>query len=588
MITSIRFINFKALTNLTVHLKDLNILTGPNNNGKSTILDGIRLLYGAYRYASRIKPKFLKNPFGLDSWGFEIPENSFPLSTVNLQSNFNFDEPSIIKYTLTGKKSLTLIFHPEYPSYLFFDTLNPIPKNPQDFRSEFPLKISIIPTLGPIETEEKLLTEDYVKRWYGSRLSPRMFRSYWYYNPNKFDEFQMLVEQTWPTITVSPPEKKDLFNKDLIMFCEEERMPREISWAGFGFQIWLQLLTHIVHAKDVDLLVVDEPEIYLHPDLQHKLLKLISIYAKNIIIATHSIEIINYVDPGDVILVDKKTNTAKRITDIAGLQNVSNILGSGQNIELTRLAKGKKVLFVEGKDLKLLSKLAKICSYESVFSDNKITVIPIDGFSQHDKIIHTNWAFTKVLGEELLISVILDRDYRVEEEVDSILEKLNNEIFYAHILKRKELENYFLIIKAVDKAVINRLDERVRNGLMSDYSNYNINQIFFELTDSYKSDIIGQFIAHKLPFDKKLGIDISTTVSQLNNEFEKNWLSLDYRLKVIPGKQFFTSFNLYIQEKFKISITLNQVANNIHVNDVDPDIKDMFSHLKNFQLHPSK
>ncbi|MEZ0305228.1 MAG: AAA family ATPase [Hyphomicrobiaceae bacterium] len=59
---------------------------------------------------------------------------------------------------------------------------------------------------------------------------------------------------------------------ELTMFCLEERMTREIYWVGFGFQIWCQLLTHLSRAAENALVVVDEPEVYLHPDVQRQLL----------------------------------------------------------------------------------------------------------------------------------------------------------------------------------------------------------------------------------------------------------------------------------------------------------------------------
>ena len=94
------------------------------------------------------------------------------------------------------------------------------------------------------------------------------------------------------------------------MFFEENRMTREICWAGFGFQIWLQLLTHIINSKDADLIVVDEPEIYLHPELQHKILDLLKNTNSRVVLATHSVEIINSVEPSEVLLIDKKNKSA--------------------------------------------------------------------------------------------------------------------------------------------------------------------------------------------------------------------------------------------------------------------------------------
>jgi len=583
MITSIQYTNFKALENFTLHLKDFNVLTGPNNNGKSTILDGIRVLQGAYRYASRNNPRFIMSPYGGQSYGYEIPKESIPIILENIQTNFNTDDPSIIKYKFSGGQFLSIFFHVDHPIYLFFDTPRKYPLKASEFRDEFPVNISIIPTLGPFEIDEELLNQDYVKRWYGSRRSPRMFRSYWFYNPDGFSEFKNLVVSTWKGMSITAPERKGTFSKELMMFCEEDRMPREISWAGFGFQIWLQLLTHIVNSKNCDLLVVDEPEIYLHPDLQHKILDILKYTKSRIVIATHSVEIINAVEPSEVLLIDKKNKTAKRISDLDGLQSVSNILGSGQNIHLTRLARGKKILFVEGNDLKLLSRLAKICKLDDLFSGGEITVIPIDGFSKHDKVIHTNWAFTQIIGEKIKIAVLLDRDYHSQEEVDSILEKLGKESELAHILKRKEIENYYLIPTGISKALENRLLDKISNGVITTMPKFDITAILFELSDNYKMDILAQLQAHQLKLHSKSGKDTSTIISKAAREFEINWKKLDFRLTVISGKSMLTLLNDHFQNNYNAAITLTQIANNISAKDLDSDIVEFLKKLDNFR-----
>ena len=70
MITSIHFENFKAFVNYSISLKNFNILTGPNNNGKSTILDALRLLRGAYGYSSRFNPTYYEFPDGHEGYGY--------------------------------------------------------------------------------------------------------------------------------------------------------------------------------------------------------------------------------------------------------------------------------------------------------------------------------------------------------------------------------------------------------------------------------------------------------------------------------------------------------------------------------------
>lgn len=584
MITSIHFKNFKAFDDFTIHLKDFNILTGPNNSGKSTILDGLRVLQGAYRYASRYNPElFMDLPFGLyDCWGYTIPQISIPIILENIQTNFNIQEPSLIKYKFSRGQSLTICFHPDHPTYLLLDTQNKTPKNRKEFKEEFPVNISIVPTLGPFEIEEETVEPDYVKRWYGSRRSPRMFRNYWFYNKEYFNEFKNLVERTWSGASISAPERKTNFSKELMMFCYEDRMAREICWSGFGFQIWIQLLTHVVYSKEADLIVVDEPEIYLHPDLQHKILDILSETNSRIIIATHSVEIINSVEPSDVLLIDKKNKVARRISDLDGLQNISNLLGSSQNIQLSRLARGKKILFVEGQDLKLLWRLAKICNHEDIFQSGSLTVIPIEGFTQHDKIIYTNWAFTQILGEEIKISALLDRDYKTDEEIQMVLEKLTSQVALAHILFRKEIENYFIVPSAILKAIEQKLKEREALTEVPQNFKINIEQIIEDITDILKTDTFSQLATHRVKPIHKAGKDISTIFADFSKEFEKNWLDLTYRINVVSGKIFFTTLNSYLQKTYKISVTYAQIGTNIKEIDLGSDLKAFLVQLKSF------
>jgi energy-coupling factor transporter ATP-binding protein EcfA2 len=571
MINTIRFKNFKALEDFTIHLKDFNVLTGPNNNGKSTILDGLRVLQGAFRYASRYNPRLIKSLYGGTYYGYEIPAASIPIILENVQTNFNTDEPSILTFKLEQGKTLTLYFHNEHPTYLFFDTPNRTPLSATSFRKEFPLNISIVPTLGPFEVEEELLDADYVKRWYGSRRSPRMFRSYWFYNSEHFSEFKEQVEKTWKGMSISLPERRSTFSKEIVMFCEEERMPREICWAGFGFQIWLQLLTHIINSKNANIIIVDEPEVYLHPDLQHKILDLLKTKDAKVILATHSVEIINSIEPSEVLLIDKRNKSSKRISDLEGLQSISNILGSGQNIQLTRLARGKKILFVEGLDAKLLNRAAKICKLDDLFTSGEITTIAIEGFTQHERIIHTNWAFSKVLGESLKIAVLLDRDYRTDEEIAIVEEKLTSEVSLIHILQRKEIENYFIIPGAIEKAVFARLPEGM--------DRMDVENLIYEVTSDLKEDTKTQLIAHKAKFNQKSAKDISTIIKEASIQFEKEWKDSLFRFSKIGGKTFFTLLNQRLQDRYKINITITQVASHMKQEDICVDLRTFLKDL---------
>jgi predicted ATP-dependent endonuclease of OLD family len=67
------------------------------------------------------------------------------------------------------------------------------------------------------------------------------------------------------------------------------------------------MLTCVLRAKDDSLLVIDEPDIYLHSDLQRQLLNILHDLGPDILIATHSTEIIVEAERGDIIVVNKKS-----------------------------------------------------------------------------------------------------------------------------------------------------------------------------------------------------------------------------------------------------------------------------------------
>ena len=106
----------------------------------------------------------------------------------------------------------------------------------------------------------------------------------------------------------------------LAMFVSENRIDRELYWSGLGFQIWCQLLTHISRCSESDILVVDEPEVYLHPEVQRHLLGILREVNPDILLATHSVEILGEADPSEILLIDKSKPSARRLRDIEGVQ----------------------------------------------------------------------------------------------------------------------------------------------------------------------------------------------------------------------------------------------------------------------------
>ncbi|MCW4016333.1 MAG: AAA family ATPase, partial [Candidatus Bathyarchaeota archaeon] len=357
-ITSVEFRNFKAFSHFSISLQKMNILVGPNNCGKSTILSAFRTLVAGLRRARAKNAEWVPGPDG-GTYGYKITEEALPISIENVHTDYA-EEDSWVTFRLSNGNKLQLFFPKEGGCSLIPRDTKKAVRTTSNFKSAFPISIGVVPVLGPVEHEEELVKEETVKRNLATHRASRNFRNSWYHLPEGFEEFADLVKKTWPGMEIEPVRLVDAVSRKLTLFCIENRIPRELFWAGFGFQIWCQLLTHISRAKSDTLLIIDEPEIYLHPDVQRQLLNILRESGPDVLLATHSTEIMGEAEHSEILLVDKTKRSAHRLKDIEGVQKALEVVGSIQNITLTQLARNRRLVFVEGlSDFRILRRFAQ-------------------------------------------------------------------------------------------------------------------------------------------------------------------------------------------------------------------------------------
>ena len=109
MLRSVAFHNFKALEHFSIALRRTNVLVGPNNAGKSTVLDGFRALAAAMRYARRYRPVPIIGPVGRQLLGFQIPASTVPISIANIHSHYEEVETQVI-FAIANGRRLTSFF----------------------------------------------------------------------------------------------------------------------------------------------------------------------------------------------------------------------------------------------------------------------------------------------------------------------------------------------------------------------------------------------------------------------------------------------------------------------------------------------
>jgi hypothetical protein len=421
-IVRVEFVRFKAFKRFTLNLRHFNILVGPNNAGKSTVLIAFRILEAAMRKARQNRPELVRGPRE-PVLGHSIDIGAISVAEENIFHNYDDSEPATVTFHLANRNTLTLYFPEVGTCLLFMDAQGRSVAMPTLFRSNFKCRIAFVPILGPVEHHERLYEKETARRSLYTYGAARNFRNIWYHYPEHFEAFRDLLRLTWPGMDILPPELDRSYGKPrLHMYCPEHRIPREIFWAGFGFQVWAQMLTHLIQANNASLFLIDEPDIYLHSDLQRQLLGLLRNLGPDILIATHSTEIITEAETDDIVLVTKARPRARRIRDPSQLKDVFQSLGSSLNPILTQVAKTRRVLFVEGKDFQIIGRFALRQLTQAISNRAEFAVVPVEGFNP-ERVRNLKAGMEETLGGRIVAAVILDRDYRSDAECESISAK---------------------------------------------------------------------------------------------------------------------------------------------------------------------
>lgn len=581
-ISSVKFTNFKALSNYSISLSETNILVGANNAGKSTIISAFRILDVALRKARRLKAERVPLPSGGVGFGHRVPEQQISVSLENVTTNYNNDD-SRIEFRLTNKNKLFLFFPNEGGCILHWESNGALITTPLKFKSAFPINIQVVPVLGPLEHEEPYVTEETVKNSLNTHRACRHFRNYWYYFKENWEEFSEMISTTWPNMSMSKPEL-DVGNKKLSMFVAEERIDREVYWAGFGFQIWCQLLTHLSRASEASIVVIDEPEIYLHPDIQRQLLSILRALDADVLLATHSVEIMGEADPSEILLVSKGSKSAKRLKDIEGVQFAVEELGSAQNITLSHLARTKKILFVEGmSDYKTLRRFAKNLGMADLASGNDLTAFESGGFSSWEKIKSFAWGIKNTIDATMKLFAVYDRDYYCQEEIETILSSLRSELTYAHIHDRKEMENYLLCIPVLDRVLAKQVEARGRRSGETAGTLRGIEEYLQEITTKLKVDAQSQYIGRRLGYHQGKKYDTSTISKAAIEAFENIWADINIRMFIVPGKTTLRLLRDAIQTEYSVNMTDVQIIDEFKHSEIPDDIGNLIKNLEAFR-----
>ena len=578
-ITSVVFHHYKGLGRYSISLDHVNVLTGANNSGKSTIVGAFRTLAVALRAARTRSPQRV-SVGELNSIGYVVTASQLPISLENVATDYE-DGDSRVSFRLSNGNHLHLYFDRETCVLVADANGSPI-RTPLAFKAHFPIDLVVVPVLGPVEHREQLREKDTVTSSLATHRASLHFRSYWYHFPETFKQFADLVEATWPDMTIHLPTLS--MTRELTMFVKEGRMDRELYWVGFGFQIWCQLLSHIHRASTASMIVVDEPEVYLHPDVQRRLLGVLKTVGPDIVVATHSTEIIAEADPADIVLIDKTKASAERIKDIAGVQKTMTVLGSQQNISLAALARNRRVLFVEGDyDFALLRRFARRLGLDDLGAGLGLAAMPSGGFGSWSRISALAQGVEQALGTELLIGAIYDRDYYCDQQIEEVQCKLKASLKFSHVHDRKEIENYLLVPAALDRVISKGIVERQAKGACLEDPGEASLDTLLGLTAELKDEAEQQYVGRYVDFHRHGPKDVATKMKEATSLFRARWNAPEQRLEIVSGKELLRRYREHVQKAYSVSLTDARIVDAMRQDELPGDLVALLHGIEEFR-----
>jgi energy-coupling factor transporter ATP-binding protein EcfA2 len=179
-------------------------------------------------------------------------------------------------------------------------------------------------------------------------------------------------------------------------------------------------------ARNAATLILDEPDVYLHADLQRRLIRCLNVGRSQVIVATLSVEIISEVVPDQILVVDKRRpaydihrQSARRAAARRPARRrftISRLRDCGTPVD---------VWAVEEKTYESSSTCMPRCSRSPRTPSTHCRTLNLEVGQGGSSILHLPALLRNAAGEQITFYCLLDRDYRVQQQIQATIRRRN-------------------------------------------------------------------------------------------------------------------------------------------------------------------
>jgi predicted ATPase len=418
---------FKGITSVDVNdCGAINAFVGKNNSGKSTILHALDMagLALSVRAWDRFQPKLEIKDLFEESGGFEMVLTYDDASAVRVTSSPPSYAPQLTPAPNEQQRLKTVLILPDTGTGLL-QRRHRTPRNTMDLIENR--------NYGEINALDML----YAIKFYSDRRERGLL-------PETYDNLIREVLRYFPDLEAV---ESDRTEQDISTLTYREYGKRlDILYSGTGLKHFLDVLLKTT-VSGANIVLLDEPELGLHPDLQRRFLtylqKLSADKKIQFFLATHSQVLLNY---ADTVTLYRVTNTKGRRQLLHVSKEAVHTILSDLGLRPSDIFNHDICLMVEGSsDVVFFEHIIREL-YETDFGAAAVAVLQYGG-SAAEPIISGTINVGNIVSAQRCTFWTRDRDAAPNELPSTPATKFKNAIesagFPCHIWSRRELEYYF-------------------------------------------------------------------------------------------------------------------------------------------------
>jgi predicted ATPase len=573
--------NFKGFTSFEVSFARFNVLVGGNNSGKSTLLRAVRLVYEL----TKLHFNKRKDSHADFYSGRSVPKSLLPVAQLRdlwpagRMREGNKWIPSKLSVQLgTGHRLAFGIIGPWNAATSRIDdhdlkAMNAIPCEIIDAFLNHPPEF--VPASIGIVAEEEYRTPARRSALVASGRHNEIVRNYLLeLTPDQRLQLSALLSKYFHAQIDVPgfDEQRDQFISASYTSDEGEH---DLYSAGGGFLQIVEVLAFIFRGTP-GVVLLDEPDSHLNSSLQHAFVDILEglATARNfqVLMATHSKEIINYVDPSRLTPIDRKSHKAQALKSETSTVTVLKELGVIDNVDAYQIVKQRAILIVEGStDRELIPRLAAKAGSTLFDGQSRVSILPAAGVDRLSD--GSGLQFVEhLLQHEVKCLLVRDRDALTDYWMRAIVVKSKRPMF---IWPRDCLEGYLVIPAAFHQILLEELGEPSAPGLNEIETL--VSQIITSMYDETQDRVAARLQDVEWRFNNHNRIDAAQANPLARAEMDKTWKQANNPLVLASGKTILSRAREAIQTKWKVSFGNARIIEALQPAHVHQDIKDLLS-----------